>query len=280
MLITSSVNHLFANKGFRPDFGFRIHSLSASYTKVQQNPHSYLLSPEILTLPATQLANSLSTQRCATLQYGTLKETKHWSEEPLLIISNGGCAMSVSHTVGVFCLCVMQAYSADHRLRICNDSNAEIVPHVIYRHDDYAVAQWIAEAPRLLSSGKCLDVALSPTAEQGYIQIMQRLPDRDAWFFPAYTADKQHFEEVVTVDSSGWFRPTEIRVCLPQDSAPSANGAPPPPRKRALGASIAPPNSGLCARGNTVAMNIQFSLPAGKSATISIRESDFRFQTK
>jgi hypothetical protein len=37
MMITSSGNHLFANKGFRPDLALRIQSLSASYTKLQQN---------------------------------------------------------------------------------------------------------------------------------------------------------------------------------------------------------------------------------------------------
>jgi ketosteroid isomerase-like protein len=43
MIITSSVNHLFANKGFRSNLGFRIHSLSASQTKVQQNPLRIIL---------------------------------------------------------------------------------------------------------------------------------------------------------------------------------------------------------------------------------------------
>jgi hypothetical protein len=38
MMITSSGNHLFANKWFRPDLDFRINSLSARQVKVQQNP--------------------------------------------------------------------------------------------------------------------------------------------------------------------------------------------------------------------------------------------------
>jgi hypothetical protein len=89
----------------------------------------------------------------------------------------------------MFCFCAMQAYSADQRLRICNDSNAEVMPQVLYRSDDSAGAEWIAEAPRLLSSaGKCMDVALSPAAEHGYIQVMMRayptakvVPSRLRW---------------------------------------------------------------------------------------------------
>jgi hypothetical protein len=46
MIITSSVNHLFANKGFRSNLGFRIHSLSASQTKVQQNHYVYVMQFE------------------------------------------------------------------------------------------------------------------------------------------------------------------------------------------------------------------------------------------
>src|SRR4030095_10144681 len=42
MMITSSANHLFANKGFRPVPCCRIPSLSVTTTKVQQNPREDL----------------------------------------------------------------------------------------------------------------------------------------------------------------------------------------------------------------------------------------------
>jgi hypothetical protein len=172
----------------------------------------------------------------------------------------------------------MQAYSADQRLRIGNDSNAEVMSQVVYRDDNSVDTEWIAEALRFLSAGKCTDVALSSTAEQGYIEVMiRRRSDGQAWAFPAYASRKQDSGEVVALNRSVWFRPTETRVCIPQDITPNLNGAPPPPRKRTLRTSVAQLDNGVCARGNVVAMNLQFSLPAANTATLYISESGFRF---
>ena len=189
--------------------------------------------------------------------------------------------MPATRIFGVFCLSVIQAYSADQRLRICNHSNAEVMPQVIYLDDVTADARWIAEAPRVLSSaGKCMDLDLSPTAEQGYIQVMiRRASDGQAWFLPAWTAQQQYSDEVAASKAFVWFRPTKTRVCIPQDGRPTVNGAPPPPRKRVLGADIAPLNNGGCARGNAVTMNLQFSLPAPKSTTLYVTASEFRFNS-
>jgi hypothetical protein len=51
--------------------------------------------------------------------------------------------------------------------------------------------------------------------------------------------------------------------------------APPPPRKRTLGANIAPLAGGGCARGNAVAMNLQFSLPAAKTGRCTSDNRNF-----
>ena len=155
------------------------------------------------------------------------------------------------------------------------------MPQVIYLDDVSADAE--ADCRSTESSfirGQVHGSYLSPTAEQGYIQVMiRRASDGQAWFLPAWTAQQQYSDEVAASKAFVWFRPTKTRVCIPEDGRPTVNGAPPPPRKRVLGADIAPLNNGGCARGNAVTMNLQFSLPAPKSTTLYITGSEFRFNS-